>query len=116
MDCETGKKLHEKEAAATEAVGRYSRSLKGVAPAPEHRKEMDRLRSELAKAGVAAAGVPPEAHAALIELDNGDAPSEYRLGFANFYVLTRYNRSSYYAAAVMDLAAALRAGRQPEGR
>ena len=46
------KKLHEKEAAATEAVGRYSRSLKGVAPAPEHRKEMDRLQRELAKAGV----------------------------------------------------------------
>jgi hypothetical protein len=33
-------------------VGRYSRSLKGVAPAPEHRKEMDRLQGELAKAGV----------------------------------------------------------------
>jgi hypothetical protein len=52
MHCETGKTLHEKEAAATEAVGRYSRSLKGVAPQPEHRKEMDRLRNELAKAAV----------------------------------------------------------------
>ena len=51
MDCETGKKLHEKEAAATEAVGRYSRSLKGVAPQSEHRKEMDQLQRELAKAG-----------------------------------------------------------------
>jgi hypothetical protein len=51
MDCEIGKKLHEKETAATEAVGRYSRSLKGVAPSSEHRKEMDRLRKELAKAG-----------------------------------------------------------------
>jgi hypothetical protein len=47
MDCETGKKLHEKEAAATEAVGRYSRSLKGVAPQSEHRKEMDRLQREI---------------------------------------------------------------------
>jgi hypothetical protein len=52
MYCEIGKKLHEKEAAATEAVGRYSRSLKGIAPQPEHRKEMDRLQRELAKAGV----------------------------------------------------------------
>jgi hypothetical protein len=52
MDCETGTKLHEKEIAATEAVGRYAKSLKGVAPQPEHRKEMDRLRGELAKAGV----------------------------------------------------------------
>jgi len=31
MDCETGKKQHDKETAATEVVGRYSRSLKGVA-------------------------------------------------------------------------------------
>ena len=52
MDCETGKNLHEKETAATEAVGRYARSLKGVPAAPEHRKEMDRLQGELAKAGV----------------------------------------------------------------
>ena len=51
MDCETAKKLHEKEAAATEAVGQYSRSLKGVAPQSEHRKEMDQLQRELAKAG-----------------------------------------------------------------
>ncbi len=48
--------------------------------------------------------------------DNGDAPREYRLGLANFYVLTRYNRSSFYATAVADLAAALRAEFQPEGR
>jgi len=52
VDCETGKKLREQETATTEAVGRYARSLKGVAPAPEHRKEMDRLQGELAKAGV----------------------------------------------------------------
>ena len=52
MECETGKKLREQETAATEAVGRYARSLKGVAPASEHRIEMDRLRRELAKAGV----------------------------------------------------------------
>lgn len=72
--------------------------------------------AELANAGVQVDGVPSEARAALIELQNGDAPSEYRIGLANFYVLTRYNRSSFYASAVMDLAAALRAARQPEGR
>jgi hypothetical protein len=52
MDCEAGKNLHEKETAAREDVGRYSRSLKGVAPQPEHREEMARLRGELAKAEV----------------------------------------------------------------
>lgn len=40
---------------------------------------------------------------ALIELQNGDAESEYVLGSRNFYILTRYNRSSYYAMAVLAL-------------
>jgi membrane-bound lytic murein transglycosylase B len=47
--------------------------------------------------------------AVLVELANGDAPSEFRLGFRNFYVITRYNRSAMYAASVNDLAQALRA-------
>lgn len=47
--------------------------------------------------------------AALIDLVTPDAPTEYRLGYQNFYVITRYNRSSFYAAAVMDLAEALKA-------
>lgn len=49
----------------------------------------------------------PEQPAALIDLVTPDAPTEYRLGYQNFYVITRYNRSSFYASAVMDLAAAL---------
>jgi membrane-bound lytic murein transglycosylase B len=40
---------------------------------------------------------------ALIELQNGDAENVYVLGSRNFYVLTRYNRSSYYAMAVLAL-------------
>jgi membrane-bound lytic murein transglycosylase B len=40
------------------------------------------------------------------------APTEYRLGYRNFFVLTRYNRSSFYAMAVNDLAEALLAARQ----
>jgi membrane-bound lytic murein transglycosylase B len=46
--------------------------------------------------------------AALIDLITPDAPTEYWLGYQNFYVITRYNRSSFYAAAVMDLAQALK--------
>ena len=41
---------------------------------------------------------------ALIELENGNAPSSYRAGTQNFYVITRYNNSSYYAQSVIDLA------------
>jgi membrane-bound lytic murein transglycosylase B len=43
---------------------------------------------------------------------------EYRVGFANFYAITRYNRSTMYASAVSDLAAAIGARRsgQPPPR
>jgi membrane-bound lytic murein transglycosylase B len=50
-----------------------------------------------------------ETPSVLIELDSADAPSEYLIGLRNFYVLTRYNRSSFYAAAVLELAAAVKA-------
>jgi membrane-bound lytic murein transglycosylase B len=45
---------------------------------------------------------------AFVELQNGDAPASYVAGTHNFYVVTRYNWSAYYAMAVIDLAAALR--------
>ncbi|MFM9914279.1 MAG: lytic murein transglycosylase B [Rhizobacter sp.] len=48
---------------------------------------------------------------ALVELQNGsDAPS-YLAGTANFYAITRYNWSSYYAMAVIDLGRAIRRAR-----
>ena len=50
----------------------------------------------------------PQEAAALIDLATPNATTEYRLGYRNFYVLTRYNRSSFYAAAVIDLAETLR--------
>ena len=51
---------------------------------------------------------PPGAAAALIELASAERPSDYRIGLRNFYVITRYNRSAFYAAAVADLAKELR--------
>jgi membrane-bound lytic murein transglycosylase B len=51
---------------------------------------------------------PVGALGTLVELANGERPSEYRVGLRNFYVLTRYNRSALYAAAVADLARELR--------
>jgi len=47
---------------------------------------------------------------ALVELQNGAAAPSYVLGTANFYAVTRYNWSSYYAMSVIDLAAELRRG------
>jgi len=45
---------------------------------------------------------------ALIELQNGDAAPTYVAGTTNFYALTRYNWSSYYAMAVLSLGEAVR--------
>ena len=49
---------------------------------------------------------------ALIELHNGDAahggqPTSYVAGTDNFYTVTRYNWSSYYAMAVIELGQAI---------
>lgn len=41
---------------------------------------------------------------------DGDAGREHWLGYRNFYVITRYNRSPMYAMAVHQLAQAIRAG------
>lgn len=50
---------------------------------------------------------------ALIELRNGDGAPSYVAGTENFYAVTRYNWSSYYAMAVIELgqAVAQRMGR-----
>ncbi len=50
---------------------------------------------------------------ALIELQNGDAPPTYVAGSDNFYVITRYNWSSYYAMAVIELGRAVQASLPP---
>ena len=55
--------------------------------------------------------LPVETKVALIDLASPGAATEYRLGLRNFYVLTRYNRSSHYAASVYDLAQEIKARR-----
>ena len=65
--------------------------------------------------GVATAVAAPRATAfALVDLVTPDEPTEYWLGYRNFYVITRYNRSSFYAMSVHQLADTLRTARLRE--
>ena len=50
---------------------------------------------------------------ALVELENGGAPPTFVAGTDNFYVVTRYNWSSYYALAVIELGETIESLMQP---
>ena len=51
--------------------------------------------------------LPPDAPALLIAADEADGV-HWRVGYNNFYVITRYNHSPLYAMAVYELAAAIK--------
>ena len=64
--------------------------------------------ADLRAAGVEFDAMPEGVRAVLIELETPYKPSEYRIGLHNFWVLTRYNRSAFYASVVHDLAQAVK--------
>ncbi len=65
------------------------------------------------QAGVSLAGAADEDALACAFAAETEAGTAYWLGFNNFYVITRYNRSINYALSVYELAHALRRNREP---
>lgn len=73
------------------------------------------LASDLAGFGVStAADLPAGTPCALVELETPGEASEFWVGLDNFYAVTRYNRSSFYAISVLELARELAARRQEQ--
>ena len=73
-----------------------------------HNLELTETVDSLSAHGVhIALPMPPDTPAVLLPAEQRDGPA-YRVGFHNFYVITRYNNSARYAMAVYDLAQAIR--------
>ncbi len=67
---------------------------------------------EIRAAGIRPTAAPPaDMLFGLVDLQNGGAPTEYWLGANNFFAITQYNRSFFYAMSVIDLGRAVRAAR-----
>jgi membrane-bound lytic murein transglycosylase B len=57
---------------------------------------------------------PPDMLFGLVDLQNGADPTEYWLGAPNFFAITQYNRSYFYAMSVVALGKAVRSARNAE--
>jgi len=89
--------------AAQVAPSRAWESLLGKGLFPSYRPD------ELAAAGVTtAATLSPERLYGLIDLQNGAEATEYWVASDNFFAITNYNRSYFYAMSVIDLGRAVR--------
>ncbi|CAM8664462.1 MltB Membrane-bound lytic murein transglycosylase B [Oxalobacteraceae bacterium] len=65
-------------------------------------------REELQVAGVIVPHEVPASHPyGLFDLEDGSQPTRYLLGTQNFFAITHYNRSYYYAMAVIELGQAI---------
>ncbi len=79
-------------------------------PVPPRMLDLNETLDSLKALGVTTdSGLPGSTPAVLLAADQATGPA-LRVGFKNFYVLSRYNRSALYAMAVDDLAHAIAAG------
>jgi membrane-bound lytic murein transglycosylase B len=115
---------------AADAIGSIANYLKafgwmsGEAPSapvrllpgtePELVSGLDRIHELLAVQGkgvVFSGAEPPGGPISIFELPTPGKPSRFMAGFTNFEVVTRYNRSTFYASAVLELGDAIQKSR-----
>lgn len=69
---------------------------------------------ELSRSGVTApVDSSPDLMVGLIDLEDGSLPTQYWVGSDSFFAITKYNRSFYYAMAVIELGKAIKLKHQP---
>jgi membrane-bound lytic murein transglycosylase B len=56
--------------------------------------------------------IPRSLMVGLVDLQDGERPTRYWVGSDNFFALTKYNRSFFYAMAVIELGNAIRQQRR----
>jgi membrane-bound lytic murein transglycosylase B len=71
-------------------------------------EELRRLGVKFSKSEV------PSSPCSIVELPTPGKPAQYVAGFGNFAAITAYNRSTFYASAVLDLAKAIRSARDQQ--
>ena len=60
---------------------------------------------------VTTSSLPPGMLFGLVDLQNGAEATEFWLATNNFYAITQYNRSYFYAMSVLELARAIKTAR-----
>lgn len=82
---------------------------------PGNRADLSRTVGALRTKGVEfTTDMPDDAKAMFLALRDAEGPT-YRVGFQNFYTITRYNHSPMYALAVSELAEAIAPALAPPG-
>ena len=81
--------------------------LIGIALAATHSVD------EMAQSGIAVPDdLPRTLMVGLVDLQDGERPTRYWIGSDNFFAITKYNRSYFYAMAVIELGNAIRQQRR----
>ena len=87
----------------------------GAPPQPKNRLKATQSVAALSRQGVVfATGLPNDSAAQLMSFEGGDG-LEFWVGFHNFFVITKYNRSSMYALAVYQLGQEIKAAVEADG-